>query len=191
VVRSPDITEEEPVRKEVAMPYDVQIRHVPQQAFAVVRGRANIHTIGDRIMALLSEVWDVLKNADVRHMGHNVVLYWDEPGKALLLTDEGVPIEVGVQVVAPFERMGHVTCAAIPGGTVATVVHRGLYQKLSEAHTAVRRWCAEHRYALAGPNWEIYGDWTDNPDELRTDVFYLLQESEQQALDQSHTSDGP
>jgi len=55
----------------------------------------------------------------------------------------------------------------------------GLYQKLSEAHTAVRRWCAEHGYALAGPNWEIYGDWTDNPAELRTDVFYLLQESEQ------------
>jgi effector-binding domain-containing protein len=129
-------------------------------------------------MALLSEVWDVLKNADVKHTGHNVVLYWDEPGKSLLLTDEGVPIEVGVQVVTPFERMGRVVCAAIPGDTVATVVHRGLYQKLSEAHTVVRRWCAEHDYALAGPNWEIYGDWTDNPDELRTDVFYRLQESE-------------
>jgi effector-binding domain-containing protein len=157
------------------MPYDVQIRHVPQQAFAAVRCRANSHTLGDRIMALLSEVWDVLKHADVKHMGHNVVLYWDEPGKALLFTDAGVPIEVGVQVVAPFKRMGRVVCAAIPGGAVATVVHRGLYQKLSEAHAAVRRWCVEHDYALAGPNWEIYGDWTDNPDELRTDVCYLLQ----------------
>ena len=157
------------------MPYDVQIHHVPQQAFAAVRCRANVHTLGDKITALLSEVWDVLKHADVRHTGHNVVLSWDEPGKALLLTDEGVPIEVGVQVVTPFERMGRVRCTAIPGGTVATVVHRGLYQRLSEAHAVVRRWCAEHGYVLAGPNWEIYGDWTDNPDELRTDVFYLLQ----------------
>jgi effector-binding domain-containing protein len=173
------------------MPYDVQIHHVPKQAFAAVRGRANVHNIGDKISALLSEVWDVLKNAEVRHTGHNVILYWNEPGKSLLLTDEGVPIEVGVQVVAPFERKGRVVCAAIPGGTVATVVHMGLYQKLSEAHTAVRRWCAEHGYALAGPNWEVYRDWTDNPNELRTDVFYLLQESEQQALDQSHSSDGP
>jgi effector-binding domain-containing protein len=169
------------------MPYDVQIHHVPQQAFAAVRCRANIHTLGDRNMELLSKVWDALKNADIRHTGHNVVLYWDEPGKALLLTDEGVPIEVGVQVVTPFKRMGRVVCAAIPGGTVATVVHRGLYQKLSEAHTAVRRWCAEHDYALAGPNWEIYGDWTDNPDELRTDVFYLLQEREQHKLVQSYS----
>ena len=77
--------------------------------------------------------------------------------------------------------------AAVPGGIAATVVRMGLYQKLSEAHAAVRRWCAEHGYALAGPNWEIYGDWTDNPAELRTDVFYLLQESEQHALDQSHS----
>jgi effector-binding domain-containing protein len=169
------------------MLYDVQIHHVPQQAFAAIRDRANVHTLGDRIMALLSGVWDALKNADVKHTGHNVVLYWDEPGTALLLTDEGVPIEVGVQVVTPFKRMGRVVCAAIPGGTVATAVHMGLYQKLSEAHTAIRRWCAEHDYALAGPNWEIYGDWTDNPNELRTDVFYLLQESEQHALVQSHS----
>jgi hypothetical protein len=77
-VRRPDIAEE-PVRKEVAMPYDVQIHHVPQQAFAAVRCRANIHTLGDRIMTLLSEVWDVLKKLhngafitpmcrDVRHL---------------------------------------------------------------------------------------------------------------------------
>src|SRR4030095_9956637 len=112
MVRYLDIAEE-PVRKEVAMSYDVQIRYVPQQAFTAVHGRANVHTLGDRIMALLSEVWDVLKHADVRHTGHNVVLYWDEPGKALLLTGEGVPIEVGVQVVAPFERRGRVVCAAI------------------------------------------------------------------------------
>jgi hypothetical protein len=74
---------------------------------------------------------------------------------------------------------------------VATVVNMELYQKLSEARTAVRRWCAEPNHALAGPNWEIYGDWTDNPDELRTDVFYLLQESEQQVLVQSYNSAEP
>jgi hypothetical protein len=58
---------------------------------------------------------------------------------------------VGVQVVTPFKRLGRVMCAAVSGGTVATVVHRGLYQQLSEAHAALRKWCAEHRYALAGP----------------------------------------
>jgi hypothetical protein len=31
---------------------------------------------------------------------------------------------------------------------------------------------------LAGPNWEVYGHWTDewnsDPAKIRTDVFYLL-----------------
>jgi effector-binding domain-containing protein len=157
------------------MPYDIQIREVPQQTFAAVRGQANAHNIGDRIIALLSEVWDFLKDPGIRQTGHNVVLYSDEASKALLRTEDEVSIEVGVQVATPFESQGHVVCSAIPGGTVATVVHLGPYQKLPEAHTAVREWCAEHGHPLAGPNWEIYGHWTDNPNELRTDVFYLLQ----------------
>ena len=157
------------------MLYDVQICEVPQQTFAAVRGQANAHNIGDRIIALLSEVWDFLKDTGVRQTGHNVILYGDEAGKALLCTDEGVPIEVGVQVATPFESQGRVVWSVIPGGTVATTVHLGPYQKLPEAHTAVRTWCAEHGHALSGPTWEIYGDWTDNPAELRTDVFYLLQ----------------
>ena len=44
------------------MPYNVQICEVPQQTFAAVRGQANAHNIGDRIIALLSEVWDFLKD---------------------------------------------------------------------------------------------------------------------------------
>ena len=156
------------------MPYDVQIRSVPQQTFAAVCGQANTHNIGDRIIVLLSEVWDFLKDPGMRQTGHNVVLYSDEASKALLRTEDEVPIEVGVQVPTTFESTGRVVCSAIPGGTVATVVHLGPYQKLPEAHTAIREWCAEHGHALAGPTWETYGDWSDNPAELCTDVFYLL-----------------
>ena len=40
-------------------------------------------------------------------------------------------------------------------------------------------------------HWESYEDWTDNPNELRTDVFYRLQESEQHVLVESHSSAEP
>src|SRR5436190_20743889 len=40
--------------------------------------------------------------------------------------------------------------AAIPGGIVATVVHLGLYQKLSEAHTAVCRGVSS-----TGMRWQV------------------------------------
>lgn len=156
------------------MLYDVQICEVLQQTFAAVRGQANARTIGDRIIALLSEVWDFLKDTGIRQTGHNVVLYSDEASKALLRTEDEVSIEVGVQVATPFESQGRVVCSATPGGIVTTVVHLGPYQQLPEAHTAVQEWCAEHGYAFAGPNWEVYGHWIENSDELRTDVFYLL-----------------
>ena len=63
-------------------------------------------------------------------------------------------------------------------GLVAGSVHFGPYQKLHEAHKAIRDWCSRHGHALAGPNWEFYGHWAEewnrNPSKIRTDVYYLL-----------------
>ena len=58
---------------------------------------------------------------------------------------------------------------------VATAAHYGPYSRLGDAHAAVRQWCAAQGHALVGPFWEIYGHWTDDPAQLRTDVCYLLQ----------------
>jgi hypothetical protein len=35
-------------------------------------------------------------------------------------------------------------------------------------------WCRSHGRPLAGPRWEVYGHWSDNPATRRTDIFYLL-----------------
>jgi effector-binding domain-containing protein len=67
-----------------------------------------------------------------------------------------------------------VICSSTPAGLVATAVHLGPYNRLGEAHAAVHKWCADHGHVLAGPSWELYGHWTDDPAQLRTDVFWLL-----------------
>jgi effector-binding domain-containing protein len=71
-----------------------------------------------------------------------------------------------------------VIASAAPAGLVAATTHYGPYGLLHEAHAAIRRWCGEHGYALAGPQWEIYGHWKDewnrDPTQICTDVFYLL-----------------
>ena len=89
-----------------------------------------------------------------------------------------INLEVGVELDAPFVGHGEVVASATPAGAVATAVHFGPYNRLHEAHEAIRQWCADHGYTPAGPNWEIYGHWTDecNSDssKIRTDVFYLL-----------------
>src|SRR5262249_6801133 len=109
-----------------------------------------------------------------KQAGHNIVLYLDEGDEALIRTAAGVPIEVGVQVNEEFTSDGPVVCSFTPAGLAAAVVHHGPYHNLSPAHATLGRWCADSGRPVAGPNWEIYGDWTDDVSQLRTDVLYLL-----------------
>jgi effector-binding domain-containing protein len=156
------------------MSYDVEIREVQPQTLAVMHGRANSRNIGAKITGeLLPVVWEFIRNEKVQHTGINVVLYHGEEGWGFD-TEEGIAIEAGVQVTSEFEGAGNVICSETPGGMVACTMHTGPYQQLPEAHAAVRDWCEVNGYKLAGPNWEIYGHWTDSPAELQTEVCYLL-----------------
>ena len=105
-----------------------------------------------------------LRTSDVRQTGHNVMLYKDD-----------VPnVEVGVEVEGPFASDGPVVSSTLPAGETAMTVHRGPYDGLGSAHQAIRDWCAAHGRTPAGPRWEIYGDWHEDPAKLETEVYYLL-----------------
>lgn len=158
------------------MRYEVEIRQVTRQHLAVMRARATYQDLGGKIRNILADnaVYAFIEKAGISPYGHNVIVYWDEEEKSLLSTDEGLMIEVGVQVASAFQSDGRVTCSATPGGTVATAIHMGPYDKLTEAHAAIREWCRQDKRPIAGPNWEVYGHWNDDPGKLRTDVFYLL-----------------
>ena len=94
-----------------------------------------------------------------------------------LYLDNG-SVEVGAEVSEPFAGNDRVHCSQLPAGRVVTTVHFGPYQRLSDAHAAIREWCARHGHRCSGTSWEIYGHWEEswNTDssKIRTDVFYLL-----------------
>ncbi|MBI3943741.1 MAG: GyrI-like domain-containing protein [Chloroflexi bacterium] len=157
------------------MKYDVQISEVAPQPLAAAQGHGNAQNYVQQLFALLDEVWNFLRgHPQIQHKGLNVFLYHGEDDKDLLRTDQGLPIVAGVILAGPFESAEKVVAATTPGGTVATAVHIGPYEQLSEAHAALRKWCKDNNRPIAGPSWEIYGHWDDDPDKLRTDVFYLL-----------------
>src|SRR6185295_3578534 len=109
-------------------------------------------------------VWSVIRTQQVKGAGRHIALYWDDK----------INLEVGVELDTLFAGHGEVVSSATPAGAVATAVHFGPYDGLHEAHAAIRQWCANHAYTLAGPNWEIYGHWTaewnSDPAKIRTDV---------------------
>jgi effector-binding domain-containing protein len=121
-------------------------RELLDEVYAFVRGREDLATgSGD-------ERW------------RNVMLYKDD-------TPE---VEVGVLAAKRFEAHGRVIASELPGGEVVTAVHRGDYARLGATHDAARDFAAAHGRQLAGPRWEIYGHWREDPSELETEVFWLL-----------------
>jgi effector-binding domain-containing protein len=147
--------------------YQVKKQQLAPRPIAVVRLRANKHQLAGVIPQTCGEVWKFIQAAKIEHAGRHVAVYLDDQ----------INIECGAEVPGPFQGDGRVVYSTTPGGRVATTAHIGPYQRLGDAHTAIRKWCADHNVPLAGPNWEIYGHWTDDPTQLRTDVFYLLQDT--------------
>jgi effector-binding domain-containing protein len=146
------------------MEVEVRIAHVKAQPLAVVRRQASTRELATVVPAACGVVWDVLRELQVPGAGRNVAVY----------LDDAIHLEVGVEVDAPFTGYGEVIGTSTPGGRVATATHVGPYDRLSGAHAAVVAWCAGRGEVLAGPSWEVYGHWIDDPARLRTDVFYLL-----------------
>jgi effector-binding domain-containing protein len=150
------------------MPYEIQLAESEPTWLAVVRERVRAQDLSRFVPAACGEVWSFIMAGNLPKPGRHVAVYLDGEGN----------VEVGAEVAEPFTGNDHVHCSQLPAGRVATTTHYGPYGRLSEAHAAIRTWCAEHGHALTPVSWEIYGHWEESwnadPSKIRTDVFYLL-----------------
>jgi effector-binding domain-containing protein len=149
------------------MTYQVHIQEAAAQLTGVIRCRASQPQLPQVVPGLCGEVWEFFRKSGLPRPGRHVALYLDKE----------MNIEVGVEVAQPFEGNGRVICSSTPAGKVATTAHFGPYNRLGGAYDAIKKWCSEKGYMLTGPAWEVYGHWDEDPAKLRTDVFWLLQET--------------
>ena len=145
--------------------YPVSVSLVAPRRLLAARDRLTIPELPIRIPALLHRVYEAAAGRKVLD-GQNVVLY----GGSLPVLD----VTAGVGLTGPFEPSGGLVLVETPAGEAAHAVHWGAYAGLSRAHQAVMAWCAANHRRLAGPSWEVYGHWSDDPATLRTDVYWLL-----------------
>jgi effector-binding domain-containing protein len=146
------------------MEYKVEIQRVEPQTTAVVCFQAKIPDLPTLIPQACGEVWTFVRSAGLPNPGRHIALYLDAV----------MNVECGVEVTQPFVGNDRVVCSSTPAGLAATAIHWGPYHLLGAAHNAVKKWCSDSGHALAGPSWEVYGHWNDDPAKLRTDVFWLL-----------------
>ena len=150
------------------MRYPIELTHSKPVPTAVVRSRVPAKELAQFVPAACGEVWSFIRSADLPRPGRHLALYLDAQGS----------VEVGAEVSEPFAGNERVHCSQLPAGRVVTTVHFGPYGRLSDAHAAIREWCARHGRRCSGVSWEIYGhwqrEWDADPSAIRTDVCYLL-----------------
>ncbi|HET6327525.1 MAG TPA: GyrI-like domain-containing protein [Planctomycetaceae bacterium] len=156
------------------MTYAVENRRIEPQRIACVHRRAKLDQLTKVVPAACGDSWNLVKKLGVK-AGRNVAVYLDCD------VSGEINMEIGQEAFEPFSSTGDLFYSSTPGGEVITTAHIGPYDRLGEAHDALRQWAADHKRTFAGPNWEIYGHWTDDANKLRTDVFYLLTDDLQQA----------
>jgi len=114
---------------------------------------------------LLSEVWDFVR-ATGTHAGRNVMLY----------RDQRPAVEVGVELDGPVAPAGSVVLSALPAGNAATTIDEGAptAESLAHAHSRLESFCASAGHNPAGPIWEIYSHWNEDPAQMHTEIYHLL-----------------
>lgn len=136
---------------------------------AAVRGHIAMMDIPAKIMPMVDEVWACIRAAEYKNHGHNVWLYRNH-------ADGEVDVEIGVQVNEDFTPSGNVALTELPTGPALHTLHQGEYSLLPNTHATLIRWCDETDRPMASVCWEVYGDWHEDPAQLRTDVYRLLAE---------------
>ncbi len=150
------------------MSYEFRVLETPERQLMAIHDQARGGELPQKIIGKLDKVWPYLR-ANGAKTDHNVVVYRDFNRATGVMT-----IDVGVQVKSALPGNGEIVPVTTPGGLVATTVHVGPYNKLGDASSALHEFCRTHDHPIAGPTWEEYGDWNDDPNKLRTDVFVLV-----------------
>jgi effector-binding domain-containing protein len=130
------------------MKYAITTVSVPTQRILSIRSRVREGDLAEFLGMAFAEIYGSLADQDVRSAGPPSVLY-HEFGHEI---DAEVAVPVDRGVVAE----GRTVVRSLPPTTVARTLHRGPYERLAEAYTALDRWARDRDLATIGPVREHY-----------------------------------
>lgn len=147
------------------MTYEIDIRVLPEQPTAVVRGTMPVADMSTWLPAAYQEIGGYLQRCGAAPAGPPFARY--------TFRDDLADVEAGFPVTRPVGGAGRVVPSSLPSGPAAVTTHHGPYERLDAAFDAVEAWLKEHGHEAAGPHWEVY--YTDpqaepDPTRWRTDV---------------------
>jgi len=138
------------IEKEEKMPdYQVVIKELAPMKIASVRGTVPTYHDIAMLIGKLAPVWTQHAHSIV---GPVLAIYHD-----MEYREKDVDIEAAIPISRDLTLPDTISVRDLPREeTAATTLHRGPYETIGEAYTALMRWCEANSYELAGPDREVY-----------------------------------
>lgn len=127
---------------------NVLVRELVRRHTAVVRVQTTLDKLPEVFDKGFSEVFGRLGTLGIEPT--------DPPFARYFAMEPQVDLEIGVAVAEPITAAGRVQPGELPGGRVATTMHQGPYEKLSESYDVLYRWITENGMQPSGAMWETY-----------------------------------
>ncbi|WP_027400574.1 MerR family transcriptional regulator [Anaerovorax odorimutans] len=153
----------------INMNYNVILKELPQMYVASVRKNITDYSYEGKL-------WHILMK-ETAHMN----LKDGEPCYTLAIFHDGefkendVDVEVQKSVKGKYENTENVVFKTMPPVQIASAIHKGGYDKISEVSEAVANWVRDNGYEFDGHFFDIYHvspHETQNPEEWVTEVCY-------------------
>ena len=140
-------TQGTPRRAEMA--YTIEKRILPESNILFMRRRVQRSEISTALGELLGGAFGHAMKTGAALAGPPLCRYRE-------MNAGGMTLEAGVAVAVPAAGEGDVLAGTLPAGPVATTVHSGPYDTLTDAYAAVETWMSENGLKAAGDPWEVY-----------------------------------
>jgi effector-binding domain-containing protein len=150
---------------------DVTTREAPAQQVAAVRRHTSMSSIGEDIALGFNQVDAAMETVGIRQYGRPFIVFHGRIDDAT-----GGDIEICSPVATPFHGLEDVYGTEIPGGTIASTIHRGPYDDMAPAYAAILTWMDEHGLEPSGSPREYYLNdlQSTKPDDLLTEIAFPI-----------------
>ena len=152
------------------MSYSITKREISTQLVLIVRRRIQQAEIAATLGEVFPRVFQYAQQAGTALAGPPFTRY-PEWGPGLITIEAGMPVAASVPGDAD------IVADSLPGGVVATTIHAGPYDRLTDAYAAMQVWIKEQGLSPSGAPWEVYvTDPAEHPDpkDWKTEIFWPL-----------------
>lgn len=148
------------------MSYPFDVREINSSPILYQRRRVTRENIGPALAEIFPAVHAYAAQNGFALTGAPLVRYTG-------MESDGFEIEAGIPVASGAKGSGEIELGALPAGKAAVTLHKGPYEDLHKAHTALEAWLKSSKYEAAGAPWESYinDPGEHQPADYETEIF--------------------